>query len=55
MAEALNHAEYVARRDRAPEFLADLMEHTAEVLAEAGLGADEIARMLASGAAAGEG
>lgn len=37
MAEALNHAEYVARRDRAPEFLGDLMEHTAEVLAEAGI------------------
>lgn len=37
MDEALTHSEYVARRDRAPEFLADLMEHTAEVLAEAGV------------------
>lgn len=43
MDEALTPAEYKAVRDRAPEFLGDLMDHVAEVLAEAGIDADKAA------------
>jgi len=48
----VNYSRTPAETRRLPPRLG---QHTAEVLAEAGLGADEIARMVASGAAAGEG
>lgn len=41
MDEPLKSGDFVAMRDRAPEFLADLMQHTIDVMTEGGVGREK--------------